>query len=384
MQDLRKRGAAIVGALTLLVVLAGRTEAQQGAPPTPQVTVSAPLKKLIKEWDEFTGRFEAMEQVDVRPRVAGFLDKILFVDGQTVSKGDPLFLIDQRPYKIAADSARADIARARAQVTQASSDLDRAAQLSQSSAITQRDVDTRKATLDISRAGLQTAEANLRTAELNLEWTQVVAPISGKISDRRVDIGNLIAGGDASATLLTVIVRTDPIRFVFDASESDYIRYARRAAADKQNGQIDSPVQVRLADENVWKRSGKMDFVDNAVNPRSGTIRGRAIFDNKDGFLTPGVFGRLRVLSGEADAFLVPDAAIVADQARKVVMVVDGENKVVPKVVMLGPLSDGLRVVRSGVTLEDKVIISGLANPMVRPGAKVEPKAGEIKLAAAQ
>lgn len=357
--------------------------AAQGAPPAPPVQVANPLAKRITNWDEFTGRFEASEQVDVRARVSGFIDKVHFRDGSLVQKGDLLFTIDQRPYKLAVDVARAEVARAKAQVELAQNEVERAEGLTQNRTITARDVDQRRANLNSAIGSLQGAEANLKNAELNLEWTEVRAPLAGRISNRRVDPGNLIAGGQSGASLLTTIVAVAPIYFTFDISEADFLRYTRmsnpREQAAKDSGAV---VEVRLSDEPKWGRSGKVNFFDNALNSRSATIRGRAVFENKDQFLTPGVFGRLRFFAGESDALLVPDTVIASDQANKIVLTVGPENKVVPKPVVLGPLSEGLRVIRSGLTAQDKVIVGGNANPMVRPGVAVSPQPGEIKMAA--
>jgi RND family efflux transporter MFP subunit len=373
----RATGFGLVFASAALTFAATAALAQ-GAPP---VQVSAPLAKRVTNWDEYTGRFEASEQVEIRARVSGFLDSLHFRDGDLVNKGDLLFTIDPRPYRLSVDVSRADVARAKAQVELAQNEVERAEGLTQNRTITARDIDQRRANLNSAIGTLQGAEANLKTAELNLEWTQVRAPLSGRISNRRVDPGNLVAGGQSGATLLTTIVAVDPINFVFDTSEADYLRYSRlagnlRKVTSRNEG---SPAEVRLADEHEWKRRGKIDFVDNALNARSGTIRGRAVFENKDQFLTPGTFGRLRLFAGEADALLVPDTVIVSDQASKIVMTVGPENKVVPKPVVLGQITDGLRVIREGLTPTDQVIIGGLANPMVRPGGTVTPQPGEIK-----
>jgi RND family efflux transporter MFP subunit len=208
----------------------------------------------------------------------------------------------------------------------------------------------------------------------------VAAPISGRISDRKVDAGNLIQGGQTGATLLANIVTQDPIRFLFDVSESDYLRYQRlyMAGARPQADSSTIPVRIRLADETGWKRTGKIDFVDNLLSLRSGTIRTRAIVENKDHLLTPGVFGRVQLYGGEYDALLIPDSAVVSDQARKIVFVVGNDNVVQARPVTLGQLVDGLRVVRDGLKADDKVVLDGLANPMVRPGAKIVPQKGEI------
>lgn len=354
----------------------------QGAPPAPPVTVSQPVARRVINWDEFTGRFEASEQVDLRARVSGLLDKVHFRDGDNVKKGDLLVTIDQRPYQLAVEAARADVARAKAQVELGQNEYERAEALTQNRTITARDVDQRRANLNGAIAQQQAAEANLKTAELNLEWTQVRAPISGRLSNRRADAGNLISGGQSSGTLLTTIVTVSPIYFSFDVSEADYLRYSRLAnlrSKDVGKNEQGTQARIRLSDETDWKREAHIDFIDNVVNARSGTIRGRAVLSNDDQFLTPGTFGRLRLFSGEVDALLVPDASIVSDQARKIVLTVGPDNKVTPKVVELGQIDGGLRVVRSGLAPEDKVIINGLANPMVRPGAAVTPQPGEIK-----
>lgn len=351
------------------------------APPAPAVTVAQPLAKRVTQWDEYTGRFDAIEQVEVRPRVSGFIEKIHFRDGQIVTRGDVLFTIDQRPYQLSVEGAQADVARTKAQVALAENEVERADALSGNRILTARDIDQRRANLSSARASQQAAEAALKTAELNLEWTEVRAPISGRISDRRVDAGNLVAGGQNGTTLLTNIVNVDPIHFSFEASEADFIRYSRLSlSGDRTSGREGTnPVMVRLADETDWKRTGRMNFVDNQLNARSGTIRGRAVFDNKDQFLAPGTFGRMRLFGGEFDGLLVPDTVIVSDQARKIVLTLGPDNKVVPKPVVLGQISDGLRVIRSGLKATDKVIVTGLANPLVRPGAVVVPQAGEIK-----
>jgi multidrug efflux system membrane fusion protein len=376
-----------IGTLSRLTILAATIAVSatsaiaQGAPPALPVQVSAPLARKITLWDEYTGRFEAREQVEVRARVSGFIDKVHFRDGQLVNKGDLLFTIDPRPFQLSVDAARSEVERTKAQVSLAENEVERADSLTRNQTITVRDLDQRKANLASARATQQAAEANLKQAELNLEWTEVRAPLTGRISDRRIDAGNLITGAQGSATLLTNIISIDPINFIFEASEADYIRYARLMQSGNRPSSRDQalPVRVRLADETAWTREGRMEFVDNQLNARSGTIRARAIFDNKDQFLAPGTFGRLQLYSGEMDALLLPDAAIVSDQTSKLVFLVGPENKVVPRAVELGPIVDGLRVIRQGITASDRVIINGLANPMVRPGVPVTPQPGEIK-----
>ncbi len=352
----------------------------QGGPPAPQVTVAPPLSSRVAQWDEFTGRFESVARVEVRPRVSGYIAQVHFRDGGAVNQGDLLFTIDQRPFQFAVQSADADVIRTKAQVVLDEADYERSQQLVKTAATPVRELDQRKANLDIARAQELSAEAALHTAQLNLEWSEVRAPISGRVSDRRVDPGNLVSGGQTGATLLTTIVSLDPIYFVFDGSEADYIRYNRLNAGGRRGSSRDTanPVKVRLADETEWTRSGVMNFVDNEVNTHSGTIRGRAVFDNKDGFLTPGTFGRLRLYGGPIDALLIPDSAIVSDQAQKVVMTVGDDNKVVSKPVTLGGMALGLRVIASGLGPADRVVIGGIANPFVRPGVVVTARPGEI------
>jgi RND family efflux transporter MFP subunit len=344
------------------------------------------MAKRVTQWDEYSGRFEAVAQVEVHARVSGFIDKIHFKDGQLVNVGDLLFTIDKRPYEIAVESAEAEVARNKAQVELAELQVDRGASLIKSRTITESENDQRKANLAVARAQLKSAEAAVRQAELNLDWTDVRAPLAGRISDRKVDAGNLIQGGQQGSTLLATIVTLDPIRFVFDVSEADFIRYTRLYLSGAIASARDSvnPVRIRLSDETEWTRVGKVDFVDNTLSPRSGTMRIRAVVENKNQLLTPGIFARVQLFGGEYDALLIPDSAVVSDQARKIVFTVGGDNVVQAKVVTLGPLVDGLRVVREGLAPTDNVVLDGLANPMVRPGAKVVPQKGEIKTAAAK
>ncbi|TAJ37216.1 MAG: efflux RND transporter periplasmic adaptor subunit [Reyranella sp.] len=362
------------------LLLAPTAAVAQGGPPAMPVGVAEPLAKRVTQWDEYSGRFEAVASVEVRARVSGFIDKINFRDGQIVNVGDPLFTIDQRPYEIAVESAEAEVSRNKAQVDLAELQVNRGASLIASRTITEAEHDSRKSALAVARAQLKSAEAALRNAKLNLEWTNVTAPIAGRISDRKVDAGNLISGGQTGATLLATIVTLDPIRFLFDISEADHLRYNRLilsgALASSRDGA--NPVRIRLSDETEWTRTGKVDFVDNAMTARSGTIRVRALVDNKDQLLTPGIFGRVQLFGGEYDALLIPDSAVISDQARKIVFIVNKDNMVQAKPVTLGQIVDGLRVVRSGLEPTDRVVLDGLANPFVRPGAKVVPQKGEI------
>jgi membrane fusion protein, multidrug efflux system len=372
---------SLLGALVLMAhALAscdGRPVAAS-APPPPPVTVAHPLKKTITEWDEYTGRFVAVEHVDVRARVSGFIDTVNFNEGQLVKQGDPLFVIDPRPYRLAVEQAKADLERAQAKLQLASLDVQRAAPLVRSQTVTEREFDSRKATERDAAGQVSAGEAALKQAELNLEWTEVRAPITGRISDRRVDPGNLITGGPSGATLLTVIVSIDPIHFAFDGSEADFLRYIRlsKSGARPSSRDVQNPVAVRLADETEYKHHGRMNFVDNVLNPRTGTIRGRAVFENKDGLLTPGFFGRLRLFGGEHEALLIPDSAIASDQSRKIVFTVADDGTVGTKLIEPGPIVDGLRVIRSGLAAADRIVIDGLQR--ARPGQKVKPEDGVI------
>ncbi len=377
--------AILLGSLVLTAQLLAGCGGQQtagSAPPPPAVTVAHPLQKTITEWDEYTGRFTALETVEVRARVSGFIDSVHFNEGQMVKQGDQLFVIDPRPYRLAVEQAKADVERAKAKLEIASADVQRAAPLVRNQNLTEREFETRKSAERDAAGQVGSAEAAVKQAELNLEWTEVRAPIAGRISDKRVDAGNLITGGSTGATLLTVIVSIDPIHFVFDGSETDFLHYLRLAAAGTRpsSRDVQNPVAVRLADETEYKHQGRMDFVDNALSAKTGTIRGRAVFDNKDGFLTPGFFGRLRLFGGEHEALLIPDPAVASDQSRKIVFTVADDGTVGTKLVELGPMVDGLRVIRSGLAATDRIVIDGLQR--ARPGQKVKPEDGKIEAGA--
>ena len=381
---LKRLALGIVPVFTILAAGPGLAADPPAGPPSPAVTVAKPLAKRVTNWDEYSGRFQAVQMVEVRPRVSGFIDKLHFRDGENVKAGALLFTIDPRPFELALDSARAEVARANAQVELAATEVERARPLVRSGAVTERDFDQRAANLSVARAALQAAQAATKNAELNLEWTKVTAPIDGRISDRKVDAGNLVNGGSGTTTLLATIVTVDPIHFLFEVSEADYLRYTRLA----ENGQRASsrntgnPVRIRLSDETAFTHMGNMDFVDNMLNARSGTMRGRAVVENKTGLMQPGLFARMQLFGGDVDALLVPDAAVVSDQARKIVFTVGDDGIVKPKPVTLGAVDGGLRMILSGLTAEDRVVIDGIANPMVRPGAKVTPQDGKIEMVA--
>ncbi len=371
---------AFLALLPALALAAGcgqsQTQAQNAAPPPPQVTVSKPVKKLVAEHDEYVGRFIAFDYVEVRARVSGYLQTIHFTDGQLVKTDDPLFTIDPRPFQASLDQAKAAVEQAKANLAFAEADLARGESLRTGTTITQQALDQRLQAKRVATAAVSAQEAAVRQTELDLQFTELKAPISGRIGDRRVSIGNLVTGGAAGTTLLATIASVDPIRFEFTMDEASYLRYVRlatEAGAHSANRGITLPVRLKLIDEDKFTRDGKIDFVDNAIDRSSGTIRGRAEFENADGRLTPGMFGRVQItVAAPAEALLLPDAAIGTEQVRKFVYVVGDDNVATPKYVTLGQLSDGLRVVKSGVRADDLVIVNGLMR--VRPGSKVTPQ----------
>jgi RND family efflux transporter MFP subunit len=349
-------------------------------PAPPAVTVAEPLRRNITEWEEHIARLEPSARVELRARVSGQVDKVNFRDGQIVRAGELLFTIDPRPFDIAIESARAELARAEAKLELARQEIDRTSSLVRDRYAPQAQLDTRRAAQRDAEAGIAEARARLRQAELERSWTEIRAPQSGRVSDRRVDAGNLVQAG---STLLTTIVALDPIYASFDMSEADYLRLTRRGGPRPEaNGSADT-VQLRLADETGWNRQGRLDFLDTVVDARSGTIRARATVPNPDLFLTPGVFGRLRLRAGEGEVLMVPDAAIAADQAARVVMTVAADGTVVAKPVVLGPVVDGMRVIRDGLGQRDQVIVAGLhlARPGARVTAEVKPITGPARLA---
>jgi len=350
----------------------------------PAVTVSQPIRRELAEWDEYTGQFAAKEYVEIRARVSGYLTEIHFADGQIVKEGDLLFVIDPRPYEATLAAARAQLAQANAQVDLATQQLNRSAELRKKDFEPASNYDQRVSDLKVATAATESAKAAIRSAELNVGFTRITAPLTGRISNHQVSVGNLVSGSDSATTpALTTIVSLDPIYFYFDMSEGDYLTYQRATAAGKLDEARDSsPVYVRLTDETEWPRRGLLNFIDNQVDRGAGTIRARATFPNSDFFVTPGQFGRIRIPASERyNAILIPDGAVVTDQSRKVVMTVKDDGTVEPKVVRPGPMTDdGLRIIRSGLAPTDRVIINGLVR--ARPGAKVTPQPGKIETAA--
>jgi RND family efflux transporter MFP subunit len=357
----------------LSVALAGCGQGQQqsAAAAPPAVTVANPVQRTVVDQDEYVGRFVAVNSVEIRARLSGYLKQIDFTDGQMVKQGAPLFTIDRRPFEIALEQMRANLAQARANLAFAESDLSRGQSLMQNKTITEQAYDQRTQAKAVAQASVTAQEAMVHSAELDLnEYTELRAPIDGRIGDRRVAVGNLVTGGPGgNTTLLATIVSVDPIRFEFTFDEASYLRYQRFAG--KQGG-VDGgvPVALKLIDENDFAHTGKIDFVDNVINQSSGTIRGRAVFANPDGIFTPGMFGRIRVPgSSPYTALLIPDAAIGSEQARKYVLVVGDDGMVAQKYVTLGQLDGGLRVIKNGLAIGDRVIVNGLMR--ARAGIKV-------------
>jgi RND family efflux transporter MFP subunit len=339
-------------------------------PPTPLVVAAHPLQQEVVDWDDFVGRFEAVNSVDVRPRVTGYLQAIRFKDGDYVRKGQVLFEIDPRPYQAALDQARGVEAHDRAALADAVLERKRAEGLYAAHAVSRQELDNRIAAEQTARGDLLTARGNVRNAELNLGWTRVVAPLDGRVSDRKFAVGNLVT---ADTTVLTNIVDLDPIRFSFVGPESIYLKYERANAAGTRisSRRMANPVVIRLQDETAYRWRGQMDFVDNQLDTQSGTIRGRAVVANPEHFLVPGLFGHLRLLgSGAFTALLVPDTAVVTDQTRQLVYVVDARGVVQERQVSTGTLLGNLRIIRSGLSLPDTVIVEGLQQ-RVRPGQRV-------------
>jgi RND family efflux transporter MFP subunit len=366
-------------AVAVLVVLFGLWKLfhHPAAPPPPPpaaVRVSTPLVREVRAWDDYVGRFAPSRTVEIRPRVSGEVVGVHFRDGDFVKAGQLLFRIDPRPFTAALAEARANSASARSTLALANSDLARANRLKGDEAISAGELDSLKAKVQAAQAALAAADARVRQLALNVEFTAVRAPISGRISDRRVDAGNQVAGGEGtSGTLLTTINALDPIYFTFDGSEALFLKAQRARLA----GAAPTPVEIQLQDEADYRWKGRLDFTDNGLDPRSGTIRGRAVLPNPNFFLTPGMFGNMRLASsGVAPALLVPDSALQQDQARKTVLVVGPDNVVVAKPVEPGPLVQGLRVIRSGLTATDRVIVAGTQSAI--PGSKVAPTAGKI------
>ena len=371
------RKFAALLAIATLVASCSEQQQQAGAPPPPAVTVAKPVKRTVVDYDEYVGRFTAINAVEIRARVAGYLDKVHFKDGQIVKQGDLLFTIDKRPFQNSLDQARANLVQAQSNLAFTESDYTRGQQLVRDKTITEQTFEQRSQAFRNAKASVASAEAAVRQAELDLEFTDLRAPIEGRIGDRRVSPGNLVTGGTGgNTTLLATIVSTDPIYFEFTFDEASYLRYQRLATTGKDVASRNAGVQVaiKLIDENDFDHEGRMDFVDNVIDRSTGTIRGRAVFANPKEVFTPGMFARVRVPGTPPyEGLLVPDVAIGTEQARRFVMVIDDQDTARPKYVTLGQVTkDGLRVVKDGIGPDDRIVISGLMQ--ARPGQKVRPE----------
>jgi membrane fusion protein, multidrug efflux system len=368
------------GAKSLIVLLAISLSGCGDKPPPaaaapPPVTVAQPTKRTVTDWDEFTGRFEAVEEVQVRARVGGFVTSVEFRDGAFVNTGDLLYVIDPRPFEAIAEQADGQLSDARAKAELGKRELDRALTLNQTQAVADSIVDQRRQALQAAKAAQMQAEGALKAAKLNIEFTHVVAPMSGRVSRHLVSVGNLVQGSDGASTLLTSIVSLDPIYIYFDVDEATYLKNNRLWFEGRRPSSRDTanPVQVALTGESKPSLEGKMDFLDNRLDVSTGTLRSRAIIPNKDFSILPGQFGRVRLIgSAPYEALLLPDAAIATDQSRKIVFVVKDDNTVEAKPVVLGPLDGGMRVIREGLKPEDRVIVNGIQR--ARVGAKVAPQ----------
>jgi multidrug efflux system membrane fusion protein len=377
------RYASAFYASLVLAACAG-TAAQQAPPPPPQVTVAEVVDREVTEWDEFTGRLEAVDTVSVRPRVSGYVSALHFTEGAIVGRGQLLFQIDPRPFEAEVDRLRAELTRANATVQRAQSELRRAERLQAENAMSHEEHDRRASFAQESAAQVAAVEAALRAAQLNLEFTRVTSPIAGRIGRAVVTEGNLVSSGPGEATLLTTVVSLDPIYASFNADEQIYLRYEQAARRDERRTAHEAswPIRMALANEDGFPREGRMDFLDNQLDPQAGTIRGRAVFKNRDGALTPGLFVRLRLAGGGTHrGLLVQDRAVGTDLGKKFVFVVDANQTVEYRTVTLGPLIDGLRVVQSGLQPRDRVVINGLQR--VRPGVKVTPVVAAMERAPA-
>ena len=343
------------------------------APPPPQVSVAQVVEKPVKDWDEFTGRFQAVETVEIRPRVSGYIDRVAFKEGGQVARGDLLFVIDPRPYQADYDRAAADLKRYKTALELARIESARVQRLRESGAVSQEELDERTSTVAQADANVAGAQAALESASLNLGFTRVTSPIAGRVSRAEVTRGNLVTGGTNGGTLLSSVVSLDPIYLYFDADEQAYLRYMQTAKSGEHAGETPSPVQVGLANEEGFPHAGTVDFVDNQLNSQTGTIRARAVLANKNGTFTPGLFGRVQLLaSGEYQAILIDDRAVNTDQSQKYVLVLGPENKVEYRKVKLGRVVDGLRVVREGLKPGDVIVVSGVQR--VHPGVAVTPQ----------
>ena len=367
------------GALMLVIAGCGGHNTAQQQPPPPAVTVAPVEQKQIVEWDEFTGRVEPVESVDVRPRVSGYIQDVRFQSGQLVKKGDVLFVIDPRWHQATFDQRKATLEQAKVHLENARRDAARTARLLESKAISVEEADTRQSNSEEAHAALLAAQAALDTAKLDLDYTQVRAPIDGRVSRALLTAGNYVNGDAGGATVLTSIVSVDPVYVHADVDENSLLKFNALAQAKKLETNDDGriPVQLQLADEEGFPHQGAIESFDNRLDPNTGSILLRAVFSNPDGRIVPGLFARIRVPLGERhSAMLVEERAIGTDQARKYVLTLTSTNTVVYRPVELGPAVEGKRIVRSGLQAGDKIVVNGIQR--VRPGMAVTPQEAAV------
>jgi RND family efflux transporter MFP subunit len=373
---MQTRFQSVILVMPFLLLFAGcGRPAARSAPPAPLVSFVQPVARDVIEWDEYTGRLEAVESVELRARVSGYLGRVHFKEGSLVRKGDLLFEIDPRPYQAEFDHAEAEQQRAVSQADLAKNDFERAQRLIDTKAISEEDFDTKAKLYAAAQAAIRSAKAAADAARLNLEFTQVHSPITGRIGRALITEGNLVVGGAGGATLLTTVVSMDPLYCYADVDERSVLKYSALAREGKRDSARDGPIVVELglANETGYPHAGLVDFLDNRVDPATGTLKARGVFPNPDHFLTPGFFARVRIPgSGKYRALLLPDRAFASDQSAKYVLILSAENKVEVRPVKIGPLIDGLRVVAAGLQGNERVIVDGLLR--VRPGMTASPK----------
>jgi multidrug efflux system membrane fusion protein len=372
----------LIAVVPLLCAAGCKPKSHLATQQPPAVSVVQPIAREVIEWDEYIGRLESPQTVEIRARVSGYLDKVHFKEGKEVKKGDLLFTIDPRPYQAEFDHADAEYQRAMSQAELAKNDFERAKRLIATKAISEEDYDTKAKTYAAGLAAVRSAKAATDAARLNLEFTEIRAPIDGRISRALVTEGNLVSGGvsGAGASLLTTLVSLDPLYCYGDADERAILKYIRLSKEGTRVSARDKeiPVEIALADETGFPHKGYMDFVENRVDPNTGTLRARGVFANADHSLSPGFFARMRIPgSGKYPALLIPDRALGSDQAQKFVYVVNAEKKVEFRPVKIGPMIDGLRIVKEGLKQGEQVIVEGLMR--VRPGIVVGAKPSEAK-----
>ena len=360
-------------ALAAILVLSACGKAPDSAAqlPAAKVSVAEVIQQPINEWDEFTGRLEAPESVEVRPRVSGYIDRVAFREGSLVQKGDLLFQIDPRPFEAEVKRLQAQLQQARASQSRTVSEAQRGERLRQSNAISAELADARASAAAEAQAAVAGIQAELDNAKLNLSFTRVTAPIDGRVSRAEITEGNLVNAGQSK---LTSLVSTDKVYAYFDADERVFLKYVELARQSGGQTRDASPVYLGLSSEDGNPHLGQLDFLDNQVNPQTGTIRCRAVFDNRDGRFTPGLYARLKLVgSGKYDATLIQDAAVGTDLGKKFVLVLDKDNAVQYRAIELGPKLQGLRIVRNGLAKGEKIVVYGLQRAF--PGSTVDPQA---------